>query len=61
MKESCIEVQIWRSVEWHMAQYDLTEHHEGGAREALGKRNSRHDMRPEGNHLHDTVIVDPPS
>jgi hypothetical protein len=30
-----------------MAQYDMTVQHEGGAREALGKRKSKHDMRPE--------------
>ena len=59
MKEPCIEGQIWRSVEWDMAQYDMTVQHEGGTREALGKRNSRHDMRPEGNQLHDAGIVEP--
>jgi hypothetical protein len=31
---------------------DITVRLEGGAREALGKRISIHEMRPEGNQLH---------
>jgi hypothetical protein len=41
-----------------MAQYDMTVQHEGGAREALGKRNSSHDMRPEGNQQETKILVE---